>query len=100
MNRNLPKTILVGILFALSVVPLFIVWLIKPPRNIPENGKASPNESMAKRDIVMRWWSDMNSAQKTQICDTNTEIIGHVRRWETLTGNELEALYDAVTKTS
>lgn len=32
MNRNLPKTILVGILFALSIIPMAIIYIFKPPR--------------------------------------------------------------------
>lgn len=37
MNRNIPKTILVGILFALCAIPMLIIWLIKPPRNIQKD---------------------------------------------------------------
>lgn len=41
----------------------------------------------------MQWWNSLASLRKTQICDTNTELVGHVRRWETLTGSEIEMLY-------
>jgi len=40
----------------------------------------------------MYWWNNLASAAKTEICDTNTELIGGVRRWETLTGSEIEKL--------
>jgi len=47
-----------------------------------------------KRQLAMQWWNGLSSLQKTQICDTNTELVGSVRRWETLTGREIELLYD------
>lgn len=49
---------------------------------------------MKKRSEAMSWWNSLASLRKTQICDTNTELVGHVRRWETLTGSEIEMLYD------
>ena len=45
------------------------------------------------RSIAMLWWDGLASARKTQICDTNTWLVGSVRRWETLTGREIEQLY-------
>lgn len=45
----------------------------------------------------MKWWNGLSSAQKTQICDTNTELVGFVRRWETLTGSEIEMIFDSTT---
>lgn len=47
-----------------------------------------------KRETAMNWWNNLAALQKTQICDTNTELIGSVRRWETLTGREIEMLYN------
>ena len=44
------------------------------------------------RSYSMHWWNNLASATKTQICDTNTELLGGVRRWETLTGSEIEKL--------
>ena len=41
---------------------------------------------------AMNWWNNLSSLTKTQICDTNTEILGVARRWETLTGSEIERL--------
>ena len=46
------------------------------------------------RKLAKIWWGALSSLQKTQICDTNTELVGHARRWETLTGREIEALYN------
>jgi hypothetical protein len=48
---------------------------------------------MEKRKEAMKWWNSMNSSQKTKLCDTNTELVGKVRRWETLTGREIEKLF-------
>ena len=45
------------------------------------------------REEIMTWWNNLSSLIKTQICDTNTEIIGSPRRWETLTGSEIKNLY-------
>lgn len=47
-----------------------------------------------KRKEAMQWWNGLSSLRKTQICDTHTELIGSVRRWETLTGREIETLYE------
>jgi len=47
-----------------------------------------------KRKEAMEWWNNLNSIQKTQICDNNTELVGSIRRWETLTGREIEQLFD------
>ena len=51
------------------------------------------NSFDTKRQEAMKWWNSMSSIQKTQLCDTNTELVGSVRRWETLTGREIELLY-------
>lgn len=40
------------------------------------------------------WWDNLSSLRKTQICDTNTELVGSVRRWETLTNKEIEYLWN------
>lgn len=47
-----------------------------------------------KREEAMFWFYGLSSLRKTQLCDTNTEIVGHVRRWETLTGREIEKIYE------
>ncbi len=43
--------------------------------------------------LAMEWWNNLSSLGKTQICDTNTELIGSVRRHETLTGREIESVW-------
>jgi hypothetical protein len=48
---------------------------------------------MTTREQAMEWWDDLASLRKTQLCDTNTEIVGTVRRWETLTGREIEEIW-------
>ena len=52
---------------------------------------------MENRELAMSWWNNISSLDKTQICDINTEIVGHARRHETLTGREIELLYN-ITK--
>lgn len=48
---------------------------------------------MTKRQEAMTWWNDLSSPQKTRLCDLNTEILCGHRRWESLTGIEIEVLY-------
>jgi len=48
---------------------------------------------MNTRLLAMDWWNRLTSLKKTQICDTNTETVGVARRWETLTGREIELLW-------
>lgn len=45
--------------------------------------------------MVLEWWDNLSSAQKTQICDINTELIGRNRRHETVDDTEKELLFDA-----
>jgi hypothetical protein len=45
------------------------------------------------RQLAMTWWNTQSSPQKTQLCDINTEYLGSARRWETLTGYEIERLW-------
>lgn len=51
-----------------------------------------------ERQIAMQWWNNLASLRKTQLCDTNTEIVGHVRRWETLTGREIQEIYENLSE--
>lgn len=51
-----------------------------------------------KREEAMFWFYGLASLRKTQLCDTNTEIVGHARRWETLTGREIELIYEHKNK--
>lgn len=46
-----------------------------------------------QRELAMVWWNNLSSLSKTQLCDTNTHLVGSVRRYETLTGNEIELIY-------
>ena len=46
------------------------------------------------RQRAILWWNNLASARKTEICDTNTWLVGSVRRWETLTGSEIEQLFN------
>jgi len=47
-----------------------------------------------KRKEAMEWWNTLSSAGKTRICDLHTEILG-IRRWETLTGREIEKVWES-----
>lgn len=48
--------------------------------------KNDPRPEVTSRSQAIDWWNGLASLRKTQICDTNTEIVGKVRRHETLTG--------------
>ena len=47
-----------------------------------------------RRETAMSWWNDLSSLAKTQLCDVNTNLVGSVRRWETLTGREIQMIYE------
>lgn len=49
--------------------------------------------SKTTRELAIGWFNSKASLEKTRLCDTNTEIVGTVRRWETLTGREIELIY-------
>lgn len=51
------------------------------------------------RTLAMQWFNPLSSAEKTRLVDTNPELFGGVRRWETLTGSEIENIfYNEVVK--
>lgn len=52
------------------------------------------------RAKAIKWFNSHSSLMKTQICDTNTELIGNVRRYETLTGREIEQIWRKETQES
>lgn len=47
-----------------------------------------------KRQEAMAWWNSLSSLRKAQYCDTSTQLIGKSRQWETLTGREIQILYE------
>lgn len=59
-------------------------------------GKPSPRVS--DRQIAMTWFNNKASLEKTRLCDNYTEIVGKVRRYETLTGSEIEKIWRLETQ--
>lgn len=51
------------------------------------------DELISMRMTALEWWNNLSSLKKTQLCDTNTNLLGAVRRWESITGREIEILY-------
>lgn len=51
------------------------------------------SQFITTQEMAMDWWNNLSSAYKTQLCDTNTEIVGKVRRWESLTNREIRMMY-------
>lgn len=46
------------------------------------------------RKFAMTWWNRLSSKTKTRLCDRHKEhLAGNPRRWETLTGSEIETIY-------
>jgi len=46
------------------------------------------------RQSAVNWFNNLSSLRRTQLCDTNTEILGCIRRYETLTGREIQMIYE------
>lgn len=46
------------------------------------------------RKQAMEWWNKLTSLEKYKICENNTELVGSIRNWETLTGREIEIIYE------
>ena len=63
-----------------------------------KNDPRYPKPKQTSRSQAIEWWNGLASLRKTQICDTNTEVVGGVRRYETLTGREVEMLWQIETK--
>ena len=47
------------------------------------------------RHSAMEWWNTLSSAGRTRVCDIHTKLVGNIRRWETLTGREIQMLYES-----
>lgn len=65
-----------------------------PPYENPDAILVCEELSNNSRGIAIKWWQNLSSLEKTRICDTNTELVGYVRRYETLSGSEIEKLYN------
>jgi hypothetical protein len=51
------------------------------------------------RIIAMQWWNNLSSNERTRQCDVHRELlIGNSRQWESLTGREIELIYNAVLR--
>ena len=56
------------------------------------------NKALRKHDVrhsAMKWWNTLSSAGRTRMCDIHTELVGNIRRLETLTGKEVQMIYEA-----
>jgi hypothetical protein len=45
------------------------------------------------RTLAMQWFNPLSSAEKTRLVDNNTKLVGSPRRWETVTGSEIENIF-------
>ena len=62
--------------------------------NTDKNNTQLPQSSVRQR--ALSWWNNLSSLRKTQLCDTNEDILikGIPRRWEKLTGREIERIFN------
>lgn len=58
------------------------------------NKMSSESPMYIIRQHAIKWWKNLSSLRKTQICDINIKLVGNVRRWETLSEFEIVLLYD------
>ncbi len=53
------------------------------------------NTLIERRKSAMAWWNSLTSPYRTQMCDTHGNLLtGVVRRWETLTGREIQMIFE------
>lgn len=55
--------------------------------------KNDPRPEETPRSQAIEWWNGLPSVRKMQVCDTYTDIIGFSRKYETLTGREIENIW-------
>ena len=48
---------------------------------------------ISKKQQAIEWWVALSPFKKLQICNTNVEIVGLERQYETLLGREVEELF-------
>ena len=63
-----------------------------------DKGNFKQEQQCAIHDVrhsAMKWWDTLSSAGRTRMCDIHTELVGSLRRWETLTGREIQMLYES-----
>jgi hypothetical protein len=53
------------------------------------------NDLKQEEQCAMEWWNTLGSLGRTRMCDIHTELVGSIRRWETLTGSEIQMLYES-----
>lgn len=47
---------------------------------------------------AMEWWLNKSSSIKTELCIIHGDIIGYDRGWKTLTGREIQMIWEEETK--
>jgi hypothetical protein len=50
------------------------------------------------REQSLEWFNSKSSLEKTRLTDTNTELVRNVRRYESLTGREIELIWKKETQ--
>jgi hypothetical protein len=68
---------------------------IEDARDFIEDCKKGIAEKENIRISSMTWWNGLSSGGRTKMCDLYTELVGSVRRWESLTSSEIQKIYES-----
>lgn len=49
------------------------------------------------RELAMAWWDNLSKNAKIEIANTQFSDENYLRRWETLTGREIEKVYSSIS---
>ena len=49
---------------------------------------------MKKRFKAMMWWNNLSPNTRQKLTNEFRELVGTPRKWESLTGREIEKIYD------
>ena len=52
--------------------------------------------TLEKRMKVMEWWHNLKPTEKQKICNDNQDILLGARIYDTLTGREIELVYEKI----
>ena len=53
------------------------------------------NNMKDSRERAMQWWNNISSNYRIQLCSKYSDfLIGSPRQWKTLTGSEIESIWN------
>lgn len=51
--------------------------------------------SVTYRQVAMNWWNNLVIADKAELCQKHIVLTGYDRKYQTLTGREIESIFNA-----